>query len=327
MTLLQVRKIYKMKPAPAPSPAMVFALHKPAGPTSFDVVHQAKRILGKSARKIGHFGTLDPFAEGLILVGTGGATKLADRFHQDFPKTYAATGKLGVQMDTGDNTGDILKTSPIHSTSLEKWQEIANSLVGEYWQAPPAFSATKHEGKALYEYARRGIVIEKDPVRREIYQLKVLSIENEFVHFEAQVSSGTYIRTLFEDMAKACDNIGHLIKLKRTQIGDLICPESHGELKSWNHETLESHWMPFDELLQLAVITLEGRDLELFSNGQCLTREQFAGHQGEVWVVKPDGDMMAMGTIENNVLKSSIMFPGGAPSRLLDKNLKLKLSL
>lgn len=315
-----------MKQAPAPSPAMVFALHKPAGPTSYDVVHQVKRILGKSARKIGHFGTLDPFAEGLILVGTGGATKLADRFHKDFPKTYRAVGKLGVQMDTGDNTGDIVKSSDPVALNLTHWQQTADKMIGEYWQSPPAFSATKHEGKALYEYARRGIVIEKEAVKREIYKFTILSVDSESVEFEAQVSSGTYIRTLFEDLCAACENIGHLIKLKRTQIGSLACPESHEGLKTWNHETLESHWLPFDELLQLKIITLEGKDLQLFSNGQCLTRAQFESLDGEVWVAKDDGEILAMGNIEQNVLKSSVMFPGGAPSRLLDKNRKLNLS-
>lgn len=315
-----------MKQPPAPSPAYVFALHKPAGPTSFDVVHSVKKLLGKDARKIGHFGTLDPFADGLILVGTGGATKLADRFHQEFPKTYLAVGTLGIQMDTGDNTGDILVKEPLKELDLAGWQKIASDLEGEYLQKPPAFSATKHEGKALYEYARRGIVIDKDPVRRFIHSLKVISVEGDQVSFEAKVSSGTYIRTLFEDMAKACGNVGHLTNLTRTKIGDLAVPQFHGELKEWSQQTLESHWLPFDELLPNPLVTLEGRDLELFGHGQCLTREAFQGLPGEVWVAKPCGQVMALGAVDNGVLRSKVMFPGGAPSRIVDKTYKLKLS-
>lgn len=315
-----------MKQPPAPSPAIVFALHKPAGPTSFDVVHAVKKLLGKEARKIGHFGTLDPFADGLILVGTGGATRLADRFHQQFPKTYKAVGQLGIQMDTGDNTGDILKRADVVTHELSYWNTAAKKMIGEYWQSPPAFSATKHEGKALYEYARRGIVIEKEPVKRFIHNFEVLAVSADKVEIQATVSSGTYIRTLFEDLAKACNNLGHLQELTRTKIGDLICPTSHGELKEWSKETLEQHWLPFDELLQKPSITLDGRDLELFGHGQCLTREAFNKVDGEVWVSRSDGVMVALGQVEQGVLKCAIMFPGGAPSRLLDKSNKLKLS-
>lgn len=307
-------------------PALVFALNKPAGPTSFDVVHTVKKLLGKKfARKIGHFGTLDPFADGLILIGTGGATRLADRFHEEFPKTYRAIGKLGVQMDTGDSTGDEVARAPVEKKSLEEWHELAQSMIGEYWQRPPAFSATKHEGKALYEYARRGIMIEKEPVRREIYQFEVLAVTDETVEFRAQVSSGTYIRTLFEDLAKGRNNLGHLTHLTREKIGELSCPKPHEGLKQWTRETLETHWLAFDQLLQLPSIELSGRDLELFSNGQCLTREPYKAITGEVWVHNPTGELMALGKVEDGVLKSSVMFPGGAPSTILDKSQVLKL--
>tara|TARA_R110000868_G_scaffold127493_7_gene335227 strand:+ start:281 stop:1231 length:951 start_codon:yes stop_codon:yes gene_type:complete len=315
-----------MKQPPAPSPAYVFALNKPAGPTSFDVVHAVKKLLGKGARKIGHFGTLDPFADGLILVGTGGATKLADRFHQEFPKTYRAVGKLGIQMDTGDNTGDILKKSEIKTFDLAYWQAKAKTFEGEYLQKPPAFSATKHEGKALYEYARRGIVIDKEAVKRFIHSISVISVDGDQVVFEATVSSGTYIRTLFEDLASASENVGHLVNLTRTRIGDLCLPQAHGELKEWSQQTLESHWLPFDELLPNPLVTLDGRDLELFGHGQCLTRDAFKELPEEVWVAEPSGQVMALGKVENGVLRSGIMFPGGAPSRIVDKTYKLKLS-
>lgn len=315
-----------MSQAPVLPPALVFALHKPAGPTSYDVVHAVKKILGKQARKIGHFGTLDPFADGLILVGTGGATRLADRFHEEFPKTYRAKGLLGIKMDTGDNTGDILEKKEIVSQAISVWQQACEKMIGEYWQVPPAFSATKHEGKALYEYARRGIVIEKEPVKRFIYDCKILGVSELEVEFEATVSSGTYIRTLFEDLAKACDNIGHLTTLTRTKIGELVAPTFHGELKEWNKETLESHWLPFDQLLQNPVVELDGRDLELFSNGQCLTREAFKHLDKEVWVRKPNGDLLALGEVDTGVLKCAVMFPGGAPSTILDKTRKLNLS-
>ncbi len=295
------------------SQALLFALHKPAGPTSYDVVHTVKKLLGKQARKIGHFGTLDPFANGLMLIGTGGATRLADRFHDQFPKTYRATGKLGIKMDTGDSTGDELERAQVASHPLELWQGKAQAMIGEYWQRPPAFSAAKHEGKALYEYARRGIVIEKEPVRRFIHQLEVVSVGDEEVVIEASVSSGTYIRTLFEDLAKNCGNLGHLAHLTRTRIGTMECPPDHGELKQWNLETLQQHWLPLDQLLPHPHVMLEGRDLELFGHGQCLTRPRFGGLDGEVWVTRPDGELVALGEVSDNVLKSAVMFAGGSP--------------
>lgn len=299
-----------------PPEALLFTLHKPAGPTSFDVVHAVKKILGKQhARKIGHFGTLDPFANGFMIVGTSGATRLADRVHEEFPKTYHAHGKLGIQMDTGDITGDQVAKADIVTHDLKVWQEAAAKMLGEYWQRPPAYSATKHEGKALYEYARRGIMIEKDAVKRFIHKFEVVAVDGDKVEFIATVSGGTYIRTLFEDLAKACDNLGHLLKLERSHIGELECPKEHGSLKELNADLLSQLWLPIDELLPRAHIILEGRDLELFSHGQHLTRPRFSEFTGEVWVCRPQGDILALGEIHDNVLKCAVMFPGGSPTR------------
>src|SRR5690606_17677004 len=108
--------------------------------------------------------------------------------------------------------------------------------------------------------------------------------------------------------------------------GELCAPAPHGGLKEWNKQTLEEHWLPFDQLLQLPTVELQGRDMDLFSNGQCLTREQYNSLNGEVWVTKGAGELMALGQVDAGVLKSAIMFPGGAPSTIVDKSKKLSLS-
>jgi tRNA pseudouridine55 synthase len=198
----------------------ILAVYKPVTLTSAQVVGKVKRLLGKSVKKIGHFGTLDPFAEGLLLIGANGGMRLMNYVHDLCPKTYLACGLLGVKTDTGDLEGkEVARVEGAGSISIEALKLSAVGLVGEYWQAPPAFSAAKFEGKALYSYARQGIHIEKPAVQRFIHELEVLEKKENQVSVVAQVSSGTYIRVLFEDLAAKVNSLGHLIKLKRTFIG------------------------------------------------------------------------------------------------------------
>lgn len=200
---------------------------------SFDLVRLFKRHFPDDPHRLGHFGTLDPFASGVLLVGVGGAARLNDFVHAHLPKTYLAVGRLGIQTDTADWQGEIKQTdfSPysqqvISQFDLEFVKERLEIFRGDYWQAPPAFSATKFEGKPLHEWARQGVEIKKEPVKRFIHSFEVVKYQYPFLCFRATVSSGTYIRTLFEDIARELGTIGRLSALVRESIGSLTMENS-----------------------------------------------------------------------------------------------------
>lgn len=205
--------------------------------TSYDVVRYFKKNLPQGYGKIGHFGTLDPFASGVLMIGIAGAARLNDYIHEHCPKTYLAIGKLGERTDSGDYTGNKIATDDsaylserIKSFDKEFLQAtLSEKFVGTYWQTPPVFSATKFQGKPLHEWARQGVKITKEPVKREILRLSVKKYHFPYLAFEVQVSSGTYIRTLFEDMAQWLGSYGHLIALQRLAVGKVAA--SSGLLK------------------------------------------------------------------------------------------------
>lgn len=208
----------------------VFNVYKPKDVSSFDVVRHFKYHLPKGFGKIGHFGTLDPFAEGVLLIAIGNATKLTDLVHER-PKTYVAEGILGIHSNTGDlsenSESEAVDASHLEGATLEELKNLLEKkFQGPYMQVPPQFSATKHEGRSLYEWAREGVFIKKDAVQREIISLEILSYEFPKVTFRAVVSSGTYIRTLFEDMAFELKTAGALKELKREAIGNISCESS-----------------------------------------------------------------------------------------------------
>ncbi len=195
---------------------------------SFDLVRLFKRHFPEDPHRLGHFGTLDPFASGVLLVGVGGAARLNDFVHAHLPKTYLGVGRLGIQTNTADWQGEIKQTdfSPYSQQVISQFdlafiKERLAIFHGDYWQAPPAFSATKFEGKPLHEWARQGVEIKKEPVKRSIYSFEVVKYQYPFLSFRTTVSSGTYIRTLFEDMARELGTIGRLSALVREKIGDL----------------------------------------------------------------------------------------------------------
>jgi tRNA pseudouridine(55) synthase len=205
---------------------LVMSISKPPGISSFDCVRFFKKNYATKTMKVGHFGTLDPFAAGLLLLGFNRAARLNDLIHEFCPKTYIACGKMGLQTDTGDHTGKIIQVDEsdffqknMPQFPLSHLQATWDKFQGNYEQSPPAFSATKYEGKPLHEWARQGIMIPKEKVQREIYALKVLKWRHPYVSFQVTVSSGTYIRVLFEDLCREFGCLGTLIGLVRSQIG------------------------------------------------------------------------------------------------------------
>jgi tRNA pseudouridine55 synthase len=195
-----------------PTPARALLVDKPAGVTSHDVVAQIRRERGG---KVGHAGTLDPFATGLLVVLLGRATRM-QRYVLELPKTYVATARLGWRSSTGDPDGELEQTGRI--------PERLELPTGEIEQRVPMTSAVKVEGERLYKKAHRGESVET-PIRRvTVYRAELLESDDERATFEIECSSGTYIRTLIETLQDAyCDS------LRRTAIGDLRVPEGESE--------------------------------------------------------------------------------------------------
>lgn len=193
----------------------IFLINKEANWTSFDICAKVKRLF--NTKKVGHSGTLDPFAEGLMIVCLGQATKIIP-FLEHYNKTYLATIKLGEETDTLDNTGNIIDKKDVLNYSLEEIKNVLNSFLGKSQQIPPMFSALKHDGVPLYSLAREGIEIERKPRDIEIFSIELIEYNKPFLTFKCKVSKGTYIRTLAKDIAIKLSTVGHLVKLIRTNI-------------------------------------------------------------------------------------------------------------
>ncbi len=195
----------------------VLLVDKPEGPTSHDVIQVARKALG--VRRIGHTGTLDPFATGLLLLCVGRATRLAEYFHR-LPKVYLARAVLGVETDTEDRTGQAtIRSDEWRAVKREDIERAADSLRGEHEQVPPAFSAKKLAGRRAYEVARAGEAVELQarPVRVDALELRDLRLPE--VEFMTEVSTGTYVRALARDLGRELGCGAHLSALHRVSIG------------------------------------------------------------------------------------------------------------
>lgn len=210
-------------------PPLVFNIFKPARITSYDVVRHFKRHLPMGFGKIGHFGTLDPFASGVLMLGICGAARLNDFIHEFLPKTYLAVGKLGIETPTGDYTSEVVQrdeslylTREIAGLSSEFIQEkICEKFLGDYWQAPHKYSAAKFMGKNLHEWAREGIEVKKEAVLRQVYKIEVVKYKFPYLSIRVEVSSGTYVRTLFTDICNYLGTLGSLVALVRESVGPI----------------------------------------------------------------------------------------------------------
>jgi tRNA pseudouridine55 synthase len=199
------------------APEGVLPVDKPAGPTSHDVVAHARRALG--TRRIGHTGTLDPFASGLLLLCLGRATRLAE-YLTGRPKSYRATVRLGQETDSDDLTGaPLCDPADVRGIGVEAIEEALSALRGPISQLPPRFSAKKVDGERAYRAARRGEEPDLRPVQVTVHRLELISWEAPELVIDTEVSSGTYVRALGRDLGRALGVGGHLTRLRRTAIG------------------------------------------------------------------------------------------------------------
>jgi tRNA pseudouridine55 synthase len=197
---------------------------KTGGWTSHDVVAKVRSVLGG---KVGHAGTLDPMATGLLVLGLNRSTRLL-RFVQSFPKVYEATAVFGVATDTLDADGAVIDRSPL-PVDDEDLAGVAERFTGRIMQVPPMVSARRVEGRRLYELARAGEVVEREARPVDIHALEILDVapsDYPEVRFRVTCSSGTYVRTLADDMARALGGRAHLLELRRTANGSLLVEDA-----------------------------------------------------------------------------------------------------
>ncbi len=191
-------------------------IDKPAGITSHDVVALLRAVTG--AKKVGHTGTLDPFATGVLPLAIGGATRLI-QFLDESIKVYDATIRLGSATDTGDPTGKVIREGPLPEADEARVREVLSTFLGLRMQEPPAYSAVKVAGKPLYHYARKGEEVRAAPRPVTIHDVVLLSYDRETLRVEITCSRGTYARVLADEIAIALGTAGHLESLSRTRSG------------------------------------------------------------------------------------------------------------
>ena len=202
---------------------MILNLNKPIGWTSFDVCKKVKGITKE--RKVGHGGTLDPFASGVLIVGTGRDTKVLNIFSNK-NKSYSASISLGLLTDTLDIDGKLLMQKNVPKLYEKRIKSVLNSFVGDYDQVPPMFSAKKVKGKKLYEYARKNITLQREPVKVKIHSISLESYSKNKISFSVTCSKGTYIRVLGKEIAEKLETVGHLDSLTRTMVGEYSLKDS-----------------------------------------------------------------------------------------------------
>jgi len=247
----------------------VLLLDKPLGFSSNQALQKVKWLF--QAAKAGHTGTLDPLATGLLPLCFGEATKFA-HYLTDADKTYIATIKLGVTTNTGDAEGEVLATHSVNVSPAQFAQACAQ-FVGEIAQIPPMYSALKHEGKALYEYARAGVEIERASRLITIHSIQVNTFESDVANVSVSCSKGTYIRTLAEDIGAVLGCGAHLIGLRRTKTANYNIEQAVTleQFEAMNLEQRQAALMPMDSaVLHLPAIILDADSTYYLRQGQAV---------------------------------------------------------
>ena len=288
----------------------IIIINKTKGCTSHDIVYKIKKMLNE---KVGHTGTLDPMAEGVlpILVGKG---TLASKYLINHDKKYIVELQLGTKTDTADGEGKIVKQQPVNKEILttKNIEKILQSFVGKQEQIPPIYSAIKINGKKLYEYARKGQEIELKPRKIEIYNIKLInySVEEKQIKFEVFCGKGTYIRSLCEDIAIKFGTVGYMKSLKRIQVGDFkiedsITIDELNNIIQKNELDKTKTIITLEKLFEkIPSIKLDNRKLELFLNGVMLTQKQ---NEGVYKIYNQKNEFIGTGTIKDNLLKRDII--------------------
>jgi tRNA pseudouridine55 synthase len=291
-----------------PATLGVLPVDKPAGPTSHDAVAAVRRALG--IRQVGHTGTLDPFASGLLLVCIGPATRLAEYF-APLPKRYLATMRLGEATDTDDRTGTVVSSSDgWRALGREAVERALAAQVGTIAQLPPAYSAKKVDGERMYAAARRGEAVERAPSTVTIHGIRVLSVDLPDVTFEVECGTGTYIRAIARDVGEALGVGAHLVELRRTGIGPhavegAVPMDALGDEARVRAALLS----PADAVAHLPRVEVDEAGEAELRHGRPVDAR--GGEQGgPVALVSACGDLLAIGEREGGLVRPRKVFAG-----------------
>ena len=287
----------------------IIVINKPKGCTSHDIVYKIKKIFNE---KVGHTGTLDPMAEGVlpILIGKG---TLLSKYLINHNKKYIVKLQLGIKTDTADSEGKIIEEHQVNTELLSKENitNVLNSFIGKQEQIPPIYSAIKVNGKKLYEYARKGQEVELKPRQIEIYNINLISysLEKKQLEFEVFCGKGTYIRSLCEDIAKKFGTVGYMKSLKRIKVGDFKIEDSitidELEKNVNNEDFINNKIISIEKLFhEKNSIKLDDRKLQLFLNGVKLTQK----YDDDIYkIYNKSNEFIGIGVIENQLLKRDIV--------------------
>lgn len=228
----------------------VLLLDKPPGPSSFYMVRQVRRILG--VKKVGHAGTLDPFASGVLIVCIGRPATRKISLLMDTDKEYVATLRLGVETSTQDPEGEVIAEREVPPLAREAVERCLAGFVGVILQQPPRFSALKHAGRPLYYYARKGIDVQKEPRPVTIHRLELCDLDESQLRIRVCCGKGTYIRSLAADIGAALGCGAHLIALQRTRSGPFSLQDAYDGslLARVEAEELLGHVWPVDDMVR-----------------------------------------------------------------------------
>lgn len=280
----------------------IIIIDKPKGYTSHDIVNLVRKEL--NIKKVGHTGTLDPNATGVLPILVGEATKIS-KYLVEHNKTYIATISLGRKTTTGDEEGEILeeKTIPILNENAVK--TILSNFQGEQMQKPPIYSAIKINGKKAYEYAREGQEVKIEPRKIEIKLIKLINYSNNEITFKVECSKGTYIRVLCENIAEKIGTVGYMKNLRRTKVDEYEIEKSITieELKE-NKTKVKENLISIEKAFILKPkIELQPKGLELFLNGVQLTYKL----PDEIYRIYSKGTFIGLGIIKNELLKRDVV--------------------
>lgn len=292
---------------------------KPPGPSSHDVVREARRAL--DVRRVGHTGTLDPFASGLLLLMLGRATRLA-QYLDDFPKTYEAEARVGLLTTTLDPEGEVVEErGGWEELDAVRVRQAMAALTGPGRQIPPAFSAKKVKGEAAYRRARRGEAVELKPVSVVIHELVLLELALPRIRFRVRCSTGTYVRAVARDLGQALGTVAHLTALRRTAIGPFRVEDALPVAELGDAARVgRARVTPLEALAHLPRVEVSASEAGRLGSGQALplgtagpSAREDAGTEpaeGTLVVVAREGDLVAVAQVAGGLLKPRKVFAG-----------------
>lgn len=286
----------------------IIVINKHKGCTSHDIVYKVKKIFNE---KVGHTGTLDPMATGVLplLIGKG---TLCSKYLINHDKIYKVNLQLGKKTDTADTEGNVIEEKETPDDILEKIniEKVLNTFIGKQEQIPPIYSAIKINGKKSYEYARKGERIKLEPRKIEIYNIELLNInrKKKQIEFKVSCSKGTYIRSLCEDIANRLGTVGYMLELERLVVGKFNIEKSitikELEENKNDEKFIQKNVIPVEDIFsENQNINIEDNQLKLLLNGVKITKKSKDG----IYKIYNNNQFIGTGTIKDNLLKRDII--------------------